>query len=192
MCNLLESRNIKQMHFFGDSYMRHIYIATAVALSNNYKDVALREVDESCRYGNQFSEASNCRRIIRPSITTCDGRVLLHLHYVVPPNINFCGNEHLNFWSEGNHPVNFNYESRVGVNDPVDYQEKFLRSNYGICHKLRSSDSQNCSLFWISTHARHNQKFQDEEDSKVRMFNEQMRMFFESGNCGPGTLMCTT
>ena len=186
MCNFLVSQNIKHMHFFGDSYMRHLYVATSLALTNNYENATLSEDDAHCKYGNQFSEEILCREKILHSLVACNGRVQLSLHYCQPPNFNFCGKDELSFWSEGNHPVDWNYATRLGVNDPGEYQKKFS-GDYGICPELKANVSRNCSLYWISTHARHNQRFDDEEDKKVRLYNEHMRMFFESENCGGGT-----
>ena len=194
MCSLLASKSVKNLHFFGDSYMRHMYVAAALVMTNNYKDASLTEDDEHCKYGRQFSEEPSCRAIVRPTVDACNGSVTLFLHYklpfTIPPSLDVvCAPGQLSFWSEGNHPVDFNYDIRLGVNDPVEYQKKYTTTNYGICPVLAANDasSKNCSMFWISTHARHNQKFVDEEDRKVQLFNEQMRMFFEAGRCGAGT-----
>ena len=173
MCSFLVSNNIKHLHFYGDSYMRHVYVATSLFLTNNFKDASLVKDDAHCKYGNQFSEEASCRAIVAPSVVSCNGTVQLSLHYVAPPSLDNCGNGHLSLWSEGNHPVDWNYETRLGVNDAIEYQKKFSRSNYGICPTL-SSGLNKCSLFWVSTHARHDQKFTDEEDRKVQSFNEHI------------------
>ena len=186
MCSFLVLNNIKNIHFYGDSYMRHVYVATSLFLTNNYKNASLSKDDAHCKYGNQFSEEMSCREIVAPSVVSCDGIVQLFLHYLQPPSLDYCGDGHLSFWSEGNHPVDWNYTTRLGVNDPVEYQKKFNRLNYGICPVLVNDTSKKCSLYWISTHARR-KKFPDEEDGQVQLFNEHMRQFFEAGKCGGGT-----
>jgi hypothetical protein len=168
--------------------MRHVYIATAIFLKNNYKDATRRfnNTDDVnfCNYGNQFSEKLICRQNQKSSVLSCNGTVEILYHGLSPPSLNYCSNEHLLFWSEGNHPTDFNYTTRLGVNDPFEYQKKFhdSKQNY-ICPELLAKDTA-CSLFWISTHARHHMQFKDEVDGKVQAFNEHMRMFFEEGKCG--------
>ena len=186
-CSFLASHKVKQINFFGDSYMRHIYIATAMFLTNNYKDASSNKDEPFCKYGHQFT-APKCREIIANPITSsCNGTVKLSLVGQVNnlPSLYFCGDGQLNFWSEGNHPVDLNYTTRVGVNNPVEYQKKFSGSE--LCKKRNNDSSLKCSLFWISTHARPSKFFLDEEEGKVRFFNEQMRRFFESGQCGAET-----
>ena len=186
MCSLLVSNNVKHVHFYGDSYMRHMYVATSIMLTKNYNDASHSSENSHCKYGNQFSEEASCRATVRPTIASCNGNVQLALHQTADPKLGTCGKGHLNFWSEGNHPVDFNYKTRLGVNDPVEYQKKYSDPKRAICPQL-ASGQKHCSLFWISTHARPLQKYSDENDDKVRDFNEKMRSFFEAGTCGKET-----
>ena len=88
MCSFLNSAGINIIHFFGDSYMRHIFVAFVLALTNNYKNASLLVANEHCEYKNQFSEAiirENgkvlCRNITVMSSTGCSGKVHLISHH---------------------------------------------------------------------------------------------------------------
>lgn len=185
MCSFLVSNNIKHINFYGDSYMRHIYIATSLFLTNNFKNATLSNEDIHCNYGNQFSLDTICKSNILPTVVTCNGNVYLSLQFMQEPMYKTCGKGNITLWSEGNHPVNLDYKTRKGVNDPVEYQKKYAGSNH-LCPTL-ASGLNSCSLFWISTHYRHNKHYADESDDKVRFFNQQMRKWFEAGKCGSGT-----
>lgn len=64
MCSLLVSNNVKHLHFYGDSYMRHMYVATSIMLIKNYKDASHSSVNSHCEYGNQFAEEATCRALV--------------------------------------------------------------------------------------------------------------------------------
>ena len=74
----------------------------------------------------------------------------------------------------------------MGINDPVEYQKKFLKDPY-LCSALNEKSSDDCALFWVSTHARPHQKYHDEGEEQIQRYNEGMRSFFEQGGCGKHT-----
>jgi hypothetical protein len=91
-------------------------------------------------------------------------------------------------WSFGNYKVG--RFGRAGVNNASLYQQFFQRD---ICDYsgARGKDrpalniGQPCSVWWVSTHYRMRAYFEDEKPEVVRQYNEEMRRFFEAGQCGP-------
>ena len=183
-CENLLSKGFNTIKFFGDSYMRHIYIAMLLTLSNNYRDAALSKPNEKCEYANQFDE-KECRSILKLSSTVCDSKLRL-IYSADIPNSNICAPSQLSFWSIGNHPVDFDHITRHGINNSTAYSNKF--KHIELCKTFIKKHTNNvhspCSLFWISTHARY-KGANDERKEVIKEFNEGMRAFFaDPAHCG--------
>ena len=192
-CDIILSRGINRVMFFGDSYMRHIYIAMLLTLSNNYRNAALSRPIENCEYSKQFDE-KECRSILKLSSTVCNSKLRLQYSSDIP-NSNICVPSQLSFWSVGNHPVDYNYNTRHGVNNATAYSNKFKHIELckTLVRKHTTTTNSNvqptdihsqCLLFWVSTHARF-KGANDERKEVIKAYNEGMRAFFaDPAHCG--------
>ena len=182
-CKLFSHANISKIMFWGDSYMRHIFMATVLMFSENYKNGALlQKTDRKFYYWRQFDSANKFGNI--NSWVGCNESLTLSFAFAKAPKT--CDPHELHLWSEGNHPTWYNYDTRGGVNNYTEYISKFLRPDYGICNKFLSK-VESCNLYWISTHARYSVVFPDETPEIVKDFNVGMRKFIEDKKCGNKT-----
>ena len=183
-CDIILSRGINRLMFFGDSYMRHIYIAMLLTLSNNYRNAGLSRPNENCEYSKQFDE-KECRSMLKLSSTVCNSKLRLMYSFDIPGS-NICNPSQLSFLSVGNHPVDYNYNTRHGVNNATIYATKFKHTE--LCRTLVTKHNFNismqCPFFWVSTHARFKGS-NDERMEQIKAYNEDMRAFFsDPSHCG--------
>ena len=191
-CDMILSKGINTITFFGDSYMRHMYLAVLLTLSNNYRNAGLSKPNKKCEYANQFDE-KECRLILKLSSNVCSSQLKL-IYNGFYPESNICVPSQLSFWSVGNHPVDLNYTSLEGINNSTLYSDKIQRTE--LCKALvrkhtttnsnvKSADIHTqCSLFWVSTHARF-KGHRLEAKELIKAYNEGMRAFFaDPAHCG--------
>ena len=182
-CMLFAHANITKLMFWGDSYIRHIFMAAVLMISDNYKNGALYNKDDrKFFYRRQF--ASEKKQGVLSGYEACNGTLSMTFGMGKVPST--CHPNHLQLWSEGNHPVWWDYVNRWGVNNHTDYINKFLTPYYGLCNKFLSK-VESCNLYWVSTHHRYSVVFPDETPEKVKAFNLGMREFFEDKRCGNKT-----
>lgn len=164
-CELEVLRN-RTILFVGDSYARHAYVAMALWLSGNYRNGALiKGSDEICDYAGQFEE-KDCRHQIDFDITTCEGKTKISMLYGIYPPVSEYSHD-LIILSVGRHPIDGNYNARLGVNDAKVISEKYFQS---ICSSASREDS--CSkLIWLDTHRRLQSPREDESTHQERMFH---------------------
>lgn len=189
-CEALLSRNITQIHFHGDSYMRQIYSAMLITLLGDYQYGSIRDskAHPQCSYHRQFHEKSCGLKELNHVGWICDKKILLDPLLNGFDNLNECKPGYVKVWSFGNHKLG---PGRFGVNDPKAYSNLFERS---ICPQVKDAASNGrfdgthskaCQVFWVSTHYRIIGWFDDEKEQNVLDFNNGMRNFFDSGHCGP-------
>ena len=79
-CARLQAAGISSIAFVGESFTRHLYVATALLLSGNHISGALQaDAPVECLGEGQFSE-KECRAKLQRTITTlCDGRLKVQL-----------------------------------------------------------------------------------------------------------------
>lgn len=190
-CQALLSKNISQIHFHGDSYMRQIYSAMLITLLGNYQYGSIRDPNASpkCSYHRQFNEKTCGLKELNHEGWICDKKILLDPLLTGIDNVNDCKPGHVKLWSFGNHQLQ---RGRFGVNDPVAYSSMFDRS---VCPSVKQATESgrfdgthlhnSCSIYWVSTHWRIVGWFDDEKEPIVYHFNRAMRDYFDSGRCGP-------
>jgi hypothetical protein len=181
---MLLKNGIRQIDFYGDSYIRHIYAAMLITLNGNYATGSLLQPRGSrCRFNAQFSEKRcNLDKLNRKGIV-CNGQVTLNAKLSAADNAACNGRSgSVVLFSAGNHAIGSEEQKllRNGVNNASIYQQHFQQA---LCPRLRKTDHL-CSLWWISTHRRVAAMFPDEEVEVVHQYNLQMRDFFDAGQCG--------
>lgn len=213
VCDALVDAGIRHIDFHGDSYMRQIYAGILITLNGNYRNGSIADTDfarangaEQCTYQTQFAEKHCGVRSLNHGPSVCDGRVSLDPLLNGVENLNNCKahrNGSIILFSWGNYKVGPG-GGRHGVNDPKAYSEFFETS--GLCPSVRARDEEMkkaagglrrklkikppksqrppCGVYWISTHYRLVAHFPDEKEQIVRRYNEGMRDFFRSGQCG--------
>ena len=81
------------------------------------------------------------------------------------------------------------------INNATAYQRKFLKDR-SVCQYMRENSRNNCHLVWISTHFRPKEMPHHSEHPEwtyanshraITQYNEVMREWFESKNCGKQT-----
>ena len=129
-CELLQQNNVNSIKFVGDSFVRHIYVATVLWLSGNYINGALKRNYKHgimCHGEGQFEEKL-CRMELSFDKRVCNNTVRLYLKYgawpmVTPEELQ---NNDFVVWGGGNHPTNENYQTRHGTNNAaIVSKEKF-------------------------------------------------------------------
>jgi hypothetical protein len=189
-CEALLKKNITQIHFHGDSYMRQIYSAMLITLLGDYKYGSIRDgkAFPQCAYHMQFNEKTCGLKELNHYGWICDKKILLDPLLNGFDNLRECKPGYVKLWSFGNHKLG---PSRFGVNDAKAYSSSFDRS---ICPQIRDAVARNefdgfrdksCQVFWVSTHYRIIGWFDDEKEEVVKNFNTGMRSYFDSGRCGP-------
>jgi hypothetical protein len=189
-CEAFRRKGIKKIDFHGDSYLRHIYAAMLITMNGNYESGSMKDpnADKSCRYHQLFNEKRCNYWNLNHYGLVCNGDLLLD-----PLLTGFddreCSktNGTVSLWSFGNHPLGGN---RYGVNDAAAFQKFFWHS---VCPAMTSRAAvytgeagrdKQCSVWWVSTHARVVGHFHDETPERVQRYNEEMRAFFDSRECG--------
>jgi hypothetical protein len=191
-CQALKERNITEIQFHGDSYMRQIYAAMLITLSGDFQYGSIRDPKASptCTYHRQFYEKKCGLKELNHYGYTCNRTVLLNPLLTGLDNLNECTGNLIKLWSFGNHKLS--RYGRHGVNNATAFQELF---NNSICPHIRDASQQGklhsyhtnetCSIWWISTHWRIIGWFDDEKEPIVYDYNRNMRQFFDDGECGP-------
>jgi hypothetical protein len=130
-CQVLANANVRSIAFYGDSYLRHTYQATARLLTGNYKDATsgknssnlvrkgfLRKgvdpastflyPDYGCDYEAEFLDG-HCRGTIVKSVDVCSSFVTLYLHEMHEPTARPSSADvelyDVLVWGFGNHPT---------------------------------------------------------------------------------------
>lgn len=198
-CAALIDKGYSMLSFVGDSYIRHIFQAFIILLTDDYDTGIL--VDKSRVPHEMFSDCGNCHghnqfnsycsnSCANTWLFVCENKILLDSTiFSGPPGIHDCDNPFGKaiFWGEGNHPVDHDYDKRTGVNNASIWIKHFEQNNYGPCNNLSSTTTNKCPLWWISTHQRYSYKFSDEKHERIEEFNEEMKDYFSSGRCGVNT-----
>jgi len=123
VCDLLIRNRRTDVHFIGDSIVRHMYMATLLLLSDDYERGAIDSV--FCKGDVGFTDVF-CRYLIRASTLVCGGRVTVSYHPSQHTEARqcsrtLCSDESLVFWSEGAHPIHFDYKSAHGTYNASEY-----------------------------------------------------------------------
>ena len=183
-CARLAHANIGKLLFVGDSYVRHAYEGMLLMLTGDFSSGALNagSADEhpECLGDGQFEEVA-CRHHVKTSDTLCDGHVTVALKYGAAPAPDEDDSQwDVIVWGVGNHPVDGNYTTRLGINDAAVYADHMFRR---LCHPdtglsfmrhdgrldTRSPHSTR-KVFWMSSHCRSAARFNDEQDAKVHRY----------------------
>jgi hypothetical protein len=184
-CDALVNKGVKKIYFHGDSYMRQIYSSMLITLSGDYRYGSISDAAlfPRCEYHRQFSEKHCGLKELKYNGLTCDGRITLEPTLNGFNDLNHCQEGTALLWSFGNHKLS--RYGRYGVNNATAHQLSFEN----VCHSIKQSklvtgQSQKCSVWWVSTHARIRTIFDDESPEFVTSFNEGMKEFFEHKKCG--------
>jgi hypothetical protein len=205
-CLFLRNRDITTISFYGDSYMRQIYAAMAITLSGNYRNGSIGDSElarysgasKNCNHHSQFNERFCGDWEVKSEAIVCNGSITLRPFIKTPFDSSSVSNDshHLTLFSYGNHPIKGRPLSggRYGVNNASAYIDLY---NATICPELNSRTMHSLSssrtatgnvssspVWWVSTHRRVVNKSPDESSEVVQKFNEDMREFFVSNNCG--------
>lgn len=133
LCRALISGGFKYLHFFGDSFIRHTYIAMASILSGDYLKTPLNEGAPAECFNHLYDEKW-CRQFVNFSSVGCGGSISLFYHslrqlhpWCDDPTSTECRNESIVFWTEGNHAIrDTDYGS---VNNADMYYSRRIKSN---------------------------------------------------------------
>lgn len=200
-CAALLARNISQIHFHGDSFMRQIYAAMLITLNGNYRNGSIGTSAHAqasgaaaCTFNKQFEEKKCGVRQLNHYGVVCGGRIVLDPLLNGLHDLNGCSRNPgtIALLSFGNYKIG-PYGGRVGVNNATSYMD-FYKS--GLCPQIKArfpaypavydaKQAAVCRVVWVSTHARLHAYFADEAPEIVRTYNTEMRHFYDSGQCGP-------
>ena len=195
-CSSMVDRGIDTIYFYGDSYMRQIYAATLITLNGNYKNGSLHtDIDGDgigCSFREQFNEKRCGVHQLERDGNVCGGKVKLHYMMDDRMTLDACSGRSegkaIVLFSQGNHKIMSGNGGRIGVNDAKLYSEMYEQH---FCSRLRAHTKEaekngigTCSFWWMSTHQRIIGWFDDEKPHVIKKFNEDMRGFFDRGQCG--------
>lgn len=132
----------------------------------------------------QYTAANRRKVIIKTSVCSESVRMSFAPELNKDPHpVVAKGRDALVFWSEGNHPVTLDYNTRHGVNNAAAYINKFTNT-YQICNMTNPFRN----LFYISLHRRAIAgKRTAESLAVIDAFSRNMSTFFLSGGCGRNT-----
>ena len=160
-CELLQQNNVKSIKFVGDSFVRHIYVATVLWLSGNYINGALKRNYKHgvlCHGEGQFEEKL-CRMELSFDTRVCNNTVRLYLKYgawpmVTPEDLQ---NNDFVVWGGGNHPTNENYQTRHGTNNAAIVSKEKIQP---LCNKIANRNlhdklEMRKNLIWANTHVQY-------------------------------------
>ncbi len=190
---MLRDKGIKEIKFYGDSYLRHAFQAVAITLREDYKQGAMGSAHKKpaeCQYSQQLTLKS----CVDPDPQlVCDDKITLGYYsrpdYEVPTvyNDGRCEQEAgvVYFFSEGNHPIPG--QSRKSINNFWTYGDLYenlvcpATKRFWDEHDFafQEDHSRVCSLWWVSTHFRHSAFHPEETVERVLEYNEGMRAFFD-------------
>ncbi|KAK9833262.1 hypothetical protein WJX81_000764 [Elliptochloris bilobata] len=190
-CELLARKGIKDIHLYGDSYQRHIFVGLALTLTGDYQHGALQADADDCDYNKQFDE-KRCRMLLNlDNMTVCGGAVALHYKWGGLSQADLCEAERskLVLWSIGNHilpnaePGMDEERTKNNVERHVAWMEERFVCPYAAAHHSA------CHMWWITTHQRLNHHSHvkptfGEDHTTIHRYNVGMREFFEAGRCG--------
>jgi len=166
-CKVLAGKSVL---FVGDSFMRHAYVAFVFWLSGDYAAGALKSPhDAVCEGEGQFEEKV-CRHQLLHSVRVCG--VLVKLKYGAWPTISkgdLQNNDYL-VWGGGNHPVDSNYNSRLGVNNARVVQQRKIAPTCRLLPQAKMASK----VVWLSTHARLRSVRNDEARVVLRAYHDAM------------------
>ena len=200
-CSLLDAAGISVLHFVGDSFARHAYVALLLQLSDNPSSGALLpEHNATCRGEGQFSERE-CRSQLARDTLTCGGSVRLRyfgtdemptfgfMHCIKLSDYD-CHRQHNtgNFplpapsdwdvvdavvWGIGRHRVPG--RSQLGAYNASGIQERVLAS---MCQSNASRRALiRRKLVWLDSPARAAPPLSDSEcPARIASFNDGMRL----------------
>lgn len=191
-CKLFADRGITEVYTYGDSFIRHIYAAMLLLLTDNYETGCLSKPEVKCLGKQQFNEKRCNTELLKINASLCNGhldwprdaKLPNRLSSIDPPIGTFKNNNGAKgkvlLWSQGNHPLHVGREKniRIGVNnasEQIEYMQKY------VCPVKKWGYEK---VFWLSTHARILYHHDDERPEVIRKYNEDMRTFFESDGCG--------
>lgn len=191
-CDALLNKGITKISFHGDSYMRQIYAAFLITLNGDYRYGSLADPKTAphCEYNRQFEEKNCGTRQLNHYGKVCGEQIILDPVLTGVNDDHGCSNQPgtVIMWSFGNHKLS--RHGRAGVNNATAFQEFFEKD---ICPLMREKSAtysgeagggSACSIWWVSTHYRVKAHFDDEKPEVVKAFNEGMKQFYDSGNCG--------
>lgn len=176
-CKILKG---KRVLFIGDSFIRHAYTSFVLWLSGNYVNGALiPEHDPICVGMGQFEE-KKCRKQVARSKTICGVEVALQhgTHWEIISLSNISKSDFI-VWGNGNHPVDANYTTRLGVNDAPIVQQHRLGPTCGALSREETSSK----VIWLDTHARLKNRYADESRAQLQKYHELMPAALEK-ECG--------
>jgi hypothetical protein len=162
--------------FVGDSFTRHLFEAFVLILTQDYKFGALkpegRNVPE-CADDGQFEE-KQCRHFVNFNQVLCGGSVTADLDYGAwPPLTPSHSSYDLAFWSCGAHPVNYDYNTRYGVNDAAVVKTAIFEPLCRGDAALPWLKAGKPKVIWLLQHCRLRPKFPDEREEVVARYNKE-------------------
>jgi len=170
-CELLKEKGISKIEFKGDSFIRHLFVAFALILKDDYETGALKIKIPEC-FGNGQFEEKKCRKLLSRNIAVCENEV--QLKKTESPWVDLRpSNSDLVFWGYGNHHLGPN--KKIGANDAKTCRIEKLEP---MCMKPNEmmQKTMNKTVF-IGTHYRFTWK--DFDDKK---WKNQSEYFIEKFN----------
>jgi hypothetical protein len=184
-CSVVKGKHII---FVGDSFVRHLFVATILRLTGDYQQGALvkkttlvrntPEAEQQCLYKGQFEEKM-CRMRLVSTIMLCNRTTRLSLKYSASPSItqqDITSSDVL-VWGIGNHPIDgADYVNRPGVNNASVTATQKLRP---VCSKLKRNEAAK-KVIWADTHVQlksylhPDQAWVQQRMSSLQDFHEKM------------------
>lgn len=185
-CEALLKAGITKIFFHGDSFMRQIYAGMLITLNGDFRHGSLANATlaPACEYHKQFNEKKCGTRELNHYGRVCGGKIILDpvLNGFSSPRDCLQQNGSIVLWSFGNYKLT--RYGRSGVNNASMYQQFFEQN---VCQEMARNglSGGQCSVYWLSTHARMRAYFEDEKPPVVKEYNLGMRSYFDSaGRCG--------
>ena len=170
VCEIFARNGVSHLNFCGDSFVRHLYVATLHLLTGNRHNASLwpGHPPECTRHG-QYEE-KHCRPWIRPESDVCGGALRVTLdsqNWGVPWQFGRFDSADLVVWSGGNHPPEAGV---LGQHDTAAVARHLLSR---ICPRWTSAQA--ARVVWVSTHARLGPPVRPGEAYEaIRAFNARM------------------
>ena len=151
-CQMLLKSNVRRLLLVGDSFMRHVYGALVLLLSEDYRKGALiNQHGCICHFNGQFRE-KKCRQQLQFEKSVCNGKVRIQLkfHPIAKPNLQDLRDHDVVVWSMGNHPLDLKYtDPKLGVNDAAVIDSHVLRP---LCSSPDFLHQASQKLVWMDVH----------------------------------------
>jgi len=145
MCLELTERRVRKITFMGDSLVRHLFVALATYLKDDFRAGALVPwADTDCVHRGQYTEA-RCRGQIDHEALICNGTIRAKLDYSAWGVPTEAGGADILLWSHGTHSLNPNWSfNAVGAELAMQFVAPVCR---GWGEALRRK------VVWTSLHA---------------------------------------